>query len=320
MMRRSRGLSAAVVLLAAGCSFTESNEISTPKTDDPVTNSSATTTTVKPSGAPTLVKLADGEVPTPTKGVRVANADQLIKQLTSLKTASDLPNIDGRYDLTRRVIVAQPDLIDLFVGWGRLPGAVTTDLTFTAAGTNDPASPQGIKRDVHRKKSRDGAWVGSMVIPDSGPIRLVVADASCCSFVLVRRGDAFSVEVTRSAQTPKTLHIVAVPGVNPIAKQAKNKKYVPPAATAVPIGDVAIPDMTMPTPKTPRPPDITDPPSSPEKLASVQLPPPVPAGSWCGYLASRGVPFDQVVEIWNGLGRPAHMDADANGIPCETRY
>jgi len=27
-----------------------------------------------------------------------------------------------------------------------------------------------------------------------------------------------------------------------------------------------------------------------------------------------------MVVIWNQLGRPAHMDADGNGIPCETRY
>ncbi|MEZ5371410.1 MAG: hypothetical protein R2704_01395 [Microthrixaceae bacterium] len=99
-------------------------------------------------------------------------------------------------------------------------------------------------------------------------------EASCCSFTLVRRAGAFSVEVTRAGDTPDTLHVVAVPGIDPIVEEGSAEKYVPPAATAKPIGDVAIPDMTMPN--SARPPDITDPPPSPEKRATVELPPPVP--------------------------------------------
>lgn len=333
MMRRSRWVTAVVVLLAASCSFTESDEISRPGAESATTSDSATTTTAKPSGAKPLTKLADGEVPKPGKGVKASNHDQLIQQLSSKKTASDLPTVDGRYNLSNRVIVASPELIDSLVAWGQLPDSVTTDITFSSPEEAKSAETvqvaQGVRGTPHgpaangsgaQSEGAPGAN-GSMVIPGTGPLRLVVANASCCSYVLVRRDGAFSVEATRTKDSPDSLHVVAVPGLKPIAKTSTAVASELPDAKGKPIGKVAIPDMTMPKKKKPaRPPDITDPPPSPEKKATVQLPPPVPAGSWCGYLALRGVPFDEAVSIWNGLGRPGHMDADGNGIPCETRY
>lgn len=315
MMRRAFWVTAVAVVLAAGCSFTESDEISRPGSDAVATSGSASTTTAKPSGAEPLSKLAEGEVAEPGTGIAAGDQATLVMQLASKDTAADLPDVDGRYDLTDRVIVAPPGVIDGLVAWGRLPAAVTTDISFAA--TDGAEVAQGIRGSA-AGETPVASGSGSMVVPGNGPLRLVVEEASCCSFTLVRRAGAFSVEVTRAGETPDTLHVVAVPGIDPIVEEGSAEKYVPPAATAKPIGDVAIPDMTMPN--SARPPDITDPPPSPEKRATVELPPPVPAGSWCGYLALRGVPFDEAVGIWNGLGRPGHMDADGNGIPCETRY
>ena len=58
--------------------------------------------------------------------------------------------------------------------------------------------------------------------------------------------------------------------------------------------------MTVKLPATPRPPGVTDPPADPDKRASVELPPPAPPGSWCGYLAMRAVPFDDRAPFGDG--------------------
>lgn len=338
MRRGVRCLAAAVMVVAAtGCNFTESEEIARPDDSVATTASSATTTSGVPSGAKPLVALADGAQPKPGATVDVTTVKQLQAQLVSKQTAADLPAADGRYDLTGRAIVAPQPVIDGLVDDGRLSDAITADVAFVdvledEAGTKPEATkPNGAKGGPSSStapgsngtvdKPAASARAGSMLIGETGPVRLVVAgSADCCGFALVRERDAFSVEVTASAQGPKSLHVVAVTGVDPFAKVAKRDKYVPPAATAKPIGKVAIPDMTVKLPATPRPPGVTDPPADPDKRASVELPPPAPPGSWCGYLAMRAVPFDEMVVIWNQLGRPAHMDADGNGIPCETRY
>lgn len=330
MLRRSRTVIVIVIALTAGCNFSDSNQISQPEGSPTSTKNSGPSTTVAPSGATALKVIVDGVYPEPVESASVNTVKELKAQLSSSDTAADLPTTDGRYDLGDRVIVAPRALIDDLVESGELPDAVTADVSFAvpedAPGADVPATDgpaataQGIRRGASAPAKPHRS--GSMVIPATGPVRLVVADsADCCGIALVRQAGAYSVEVTNSVDGPKTLHVVAVPGLKPIVKKQKDSDYVPPAATAVPIGKVAIPGMTVPEPKeTKRPPGVTDPPASPEKRASVELPPPVPPGSWCGYLALRGVSFDEVVAIWNELGRPDHMDADANGIPCETRY
>jgi hypothetical protein len=47
---------------------------------------------------------------------------------------------------------------------------------------------------------------------------------------------------------------------------------------------------------------------------------PPPAGLFCRDLAARGATYGQAVAYWWYYGRPARMDADSNGIPCETVY
>ena len=46
----------------------------------------------------------------------------------------------------------------------------------------------------------------------------------------------------------------------------------------------------------------------------------VPAGERCLWLYNNDYSYEQAQEIWDRLGRPADMDADGNGIPCESRY
>ena len=46
----------------------------------------------------------------------------------------------------------------------------------------------------------------------------------------------------------------------------------------------------------------------------------VPAGLFCKDLAARGFTYPEAVAYWFATGAPDRMDADKNGIPCETVY
>lgn len=46
----------------------------------------------------------------------------------------------------------------------------------------------------------------------------------------------------------------------------------------------------------------------------------VPAGLLCRDLAARGFSYADSVAYWFATGSPTNMDADKNGIPCETVY
>jgi type IV secretory pathway VirJ component len=332
-LRHARCAAAILLVAFTGCSFTESDEISRPNETALPTSGPAASSTTAPSGAKALKALGDGEQPTRGTGPTAKNVNGLLLHLASAATAADLPTTDGRYELTGRVIVAQRDTADGLRSLGRLPTAVTADVPLVAEPT-----PADAKLSAQPASLGDGGGAdsvaevtaapakqvrtGSMVIPADGPVRLVVTDTpKCCGFALVRHNGAYSVEVTTTADGPDTLHLIAVSGKDPVAEVKEGEKFIPPAATAVPIGELAIPSMTFPPGLvTNGQSAVTNPPPNPEKRASVKLPPPVPPGSWCGYLALRSVPFGETVAIWNQLGRPGHMDADGNGIPCETRY
>ena len=47
---------------------------------------------------------------------------------------------------------------------------------------------------------------------------------------------------------------------------------------------------------------------------------PLGAGLFCRDLAARGATYAQAVAYWWYYDRPSRMDADKNGIPCETVY
>jgi hypothetical protein len=46
----------------------------------------------------------------------------------------------------------------------------------------------------------------------------------------------------------------------------------------------------------------------------------LPGGLFCRDLKARGYSYVAAVEYWRGQGQPNQMDADRNGIPCETVY
>jgi hypothetical protein len=46
----------------------------------------------------------------------------------------------------------------------------------------------------------------------------------------------------------------------------------------------------------------------------------IPSGLLCRDLAARGLGYADAVSYWNTEGSPARMDADNDGIPCETVY
>jgi hypothetical protein len=43
-----------------------------------------------------------------------------------------------------------------------------------------------------------------------------------------------------------------------------------------------------------------------------------PAGLFCRNLLSRGFSYVAAIDYWRMHGQPNQMDADRNGIPCET--
>lgn len=53
---------------------------------------------------------------------------------------------------------------------------------------------------------------------------------------------------------------------------------------------------------------------------AVSIPTYVEPGDYCGWLADNGYTFSQAEATYYSLGSPDHMDADHNGVPCETRY
>jgi len=46
----------------------------------------------------------------------------------------------------------------------------------------------------------------------------------------------------------------------------------------------------------------------------------LPSGLYCRDLKAMGYSYSQATSYWYYHGRPAMMDADLNGIPCETVY
>jgi hypothetical protein len=46
----------------------------------------------------------------------------------------------------------------------------------------------------------------------------------------------------------------------------------------------------------------------------------LPAGLYCRNLKARGYSYGEAVQYWRYWDEPDNMDADLNGIPCETVY
>ena len=46
----------------------------------------------------------------------------------------------------------------------------------------------------------------------------------------------------------------------------------------------------------------------------------LPAGLLCRDLVAQGFPYSAAAGYWDRHGQPGNMDADKNGVPCETVY
>lgn len=46
----------------------------------------------------------------------------------------------------------------------------------------------------------------------------------------------------------------------------------------------------------------------------------IPSGLYCKDLMARGYSYGEALGYWRAEGYPSRMDADNNGIPCETVY
>lgn len=78
------------------------------------------------------------------------------------------------------------------------------------------------------------------------------------------------------------------------------------------------------TSSSPAPATATSTTSSPvptkEPTAQSTAPAGLPSGLLCADLRAQGLDYGQAVSYWVAEGQPDRMDADRNGIPCETRY
>lgn len=112
----------------------------------------------------------------------------------------------------------------------------------------------------------------------------------------------------------------------PTASVLAAQETRPPSSSAQPTPVSAAADAVVPapppSPTTPAPALTPVPP--PQAAPPVAAPPAVPAalggGLFCKDLRAAGHSYAQAVDYWYAEGAPDRMDADLNGIPCETVY
>ena len=89
--------------------------------------------------------------------------------------------------------------------------------------------------------------------------------------------------------------------------------------SATPVTTVMPPPTTTTeaTSSTTAPPATTAPPVTSAPIGEVRQ---APAGLLCKDLNAQGYSYSDAVDYWRVNGQPDRMDADKNGIPCETVY
>lgn len=73
-------------------------------------------------------------------------------------------------------------------------------------------------------------------------------------------------------------------------------------------------------PASPTPDPATQPVNPPPPAPVAQRIDTEPAGLFCRDLKARGYTFNESVRYWFSHGQPDQMDADKNGVPCETVF
>lgn len=117
----------------------------------------------------------------------------------------------------------------------------------------------------------------------------------------------------QQASTPETVVVVSeVP-----ATSVPETTPPPETTTAAPPTTVIVIQAPESTPETV--PGYVTPPAY-DNVSPISIPSWVEPGTYCRWLATNGYSADEAAATFASLGRPSHMDADKNGIPCETVY
>lgn len=93
-------------------------------------------------------------------------------------------------------------------------------------------------------------------------------------------------------------------------------------STAEPVAGGPAPTTTTTTATTPTPPTTTSTtaPITTTTTTAAPAPTPLEAGLLCSDVAAAGYGFAEALAYWVREGMPERMDADGNGVPCETVY
>ena len=139
------------------------------------------------------------------------------------------------------------------------------------------------------------------------------------AFVVVLGGLAYVIS-NRSAPGEDAGKVTDTTKVQATTTAPASSTAAPKTTTLGPTTTVAT-TTTLPPTTTTRPTTTTS--TAPIATAPAAPPGPVraqPGGLFCRDLKARGYDFRQALAYWLTNGRPARMDADGNGIPCETVY
>ena len=107
------------------------------------------------------------------------------------------------------------------------------------------------------------------------------------------------------------LALVVVAVVLPGARSSDGSATASPTTSSAVPSPPKITSTTVPAPTSPR---TSAPPHQPGAVFTE------PAGLFCKDLRAKGYRYAESEDYWQAHGHPDNMDADKNGIPCETVY
>lgn len=166
----------------------------------------------------------------------------------------------------------------------------------------DPSYPTAPGGDRPSRSSENrGLWIGIGVLSVLLVIGLVVG-----ALLLIRSSDS---DTTVTAADDTTADSDTVTSTT--AASTSSTASTAPTTSVVPGGSAPAP----PTKVAPTAPAATAAPAAP--IGDVRS---LSDGLLCRDLKARGYSYSAAVDYWRVHGQPDRMDADKNGIPCETVY
>jgi len=138
----------------------------------------------------------------------------------------------------------------------------------------------------------------------------VIATASTAGFLLAGCGSAAPASPVASTTTAASSEAAPATVVMTVTAPP------PVTVTATPTPPVTVTEQGPPIIISPQQDPTTVYQYSPAYTSVFDL----PSGLYCRDLKAMGYSYSQATSYWYYHGRPAMMDADLNGIPCETVY